>query len=344
VGSPTAGHAAPLVRGDQVFVAGAYGKGAALLRVSAEKPQEIHFLKDLSILHGDMARWGDFIYASNSEIGNGTLRCLDWQTGKTAWAAPEAVSFCQLIAEDRLYLRYLDGTVALVEASPRAYVERGKFEPTVAKATYGTFTAPVIADQRLFIRDNNVLQCFDLRRRPRPLVPAAKPTGRAPPRESTLRQPDAVFVATPPDVVDRMLELARVTAEDIVYDLGSGDGRIVLAAAKEYKARGVGIELDTELVEKSRALVAREGLADRVTIRHADLFQQDLSKATVVTLYLLPHLNAKLLPQLDRLPKGARVVAHGSGIPGVAPREVVHFRSRADSLEHTLYLWVAPLR
>jgi hypothetical protein len=341
VGNATAGHAAPLRRGGEVFVVGAYGTGGALLRITADKAEEIYHTKDVSVLHGDVARWNDHIYVGKNMISPGLLRCLDWKSGVTVWSAPPGVSFCHLIAEDRLYLSYIDGTMALVEASPKGYVELGKFSPYGENKGSGTYTAPVIADQRLFLRHNNVLQCYDLRREPRPAASASKPTL---PAEDKSRQPDAVFVATPPDVVDRMLEMAKVTAKDVVYDLGSGDGRIVLAAAKKHKAHGVGVELDAELVEKSRAAIAKEGLEDFVKILHKDLFKQDLSEATVVTLYLLPHLNAKLLPQLERLPKGARIVAHGSGIPGVPPKEVLRFHSSDDSMEHTLYLWVAPLR
>jgi protein-L-isoaspartate O-methyltransferase len=263
------------------------------------------------------------------------LKCLDWKTGATAWSGPAGVSFCQVIADDRLYLRYIDGTVALVEASPKGYAERGKFKPGGDKrAGVGAFTAPVIADQRLFIRDGDVLQCFDLRRQPRPTA-TTKPN-----TDDKTGEPDTVFVATPPDVVDRMLELAKVTAKDIVYDLGSGDGRIVIAAAKKHKARAVGVELSPELVEKSRAAIAKEGLGELVAIRHGDLFKQDLSEATVVMLYLLPRLNAKLLPQLERLPKGARIVSHGAEIPGLTPQQVVRFPSREDGLERVLYVWV----
>ena len=125
------------------------------------------------------------------------------------------------------------------------------------------------------------------------------------------KQPDIHFVATPQPVADAMLKLARVTPGDIVYDLGSGDGRIVILAAQKYGARGVGIEIEPRLVEISRQ-VAREGeVDDRVTFVHGDLFAEDLSRATVVTLWLSETVNARLEAKLKReLAPGARVVSH----------------------------------
>lgn len=110
-----------------------------------------------------------------------------------------------------------------------------------------------------------------------------------------IRQPDAPFLPTPPDIVDAMLQLAGVRADDVVYDLGSGDGRIVIAAARRYRARGVGIELDPKLVAQARANAASAGVADRVTIVEADVFATDVSRATVVTLYLLPSVNERVV-------------------------------------------------
>ena len=112
------------------------------------------------------------------------------------------------------------------------------------------------------------------------------------------REPDVIFVATPPAVVRAMLEVAKVTPSDLVLDLGSGDGRIAIAAAKEFGARGVGIEIDAALIDEARENARKAGVADRVRFLQQDLFQADISEATVVTLYLLPPLNLKLRPRL----------------------------------------------
>jgi SAM-dependent methyltransferase len=125
------------------------------------------------------------------------------------------------------------------------------------------------------------------------------------------RAPDINFVPTPIPVVERMLELAKVTNDDVVYDLGSGDGRIPIIAAERYGARGVGIEINPVWVRDARAIAERMGVADRVSFRVADLFEVDLREASVVTLYLFPTVNRKLEPKLAReLRPGVRVVSH----------------------------------
>ena len=131
------------------------------------------------------------------------------------------------------------------------------------------------------------------------------------PQVARLRAPDVKFVGSPDSVVDAMLELARVTAADVVYDLGSGDGRIPIAAAQKYGARGVGIEIDPMRVREANDRLARARIGDRVRFVHQDLFEADISEATVVTLFLLPRLNVRLLPKLKReLRPGARIVSH----------------------------------
>jgi len=127
----------------------------------------------------------------------------------------------------------------------------------------------------------------------------------------TPRKPDVGYIPTPQDVVVGMLEIADVRQGDMVYDLGCGDGRIVITAAKDRGARGVGIDIDPVRISEANVNAQRAGVADRVTFRVADLFESDFSDATVVTLYLLPQLNRKLRPQLWRqLKVGTRVVSH----------------------------------
>ena len=126
-----------------------------------------------------------------------------------------------------------------------------------------------------------------------------------------LRPPDVRFVPTPDNVVEAMLNLAHVTSADIVYDLGSGDGRIPIAAAARYGARAVGIEIDPILVRQAEGNLAKAGVGDRVRFFNQDLFEANISAATVVTLFLLPRLNLELMPKLKReLRPGARIVSH----------------------------------
>jgi SAM-dependent methyltransferase len=155
---------------------------------------------------------------------------------------------------------------------------------------------------------------------------------------------DVVYEPTPHDIVKRMLELAKVKKGELVYDLGCGDGRIVVAAAKQFGARGFGYDLDPKRIKESRANVKKNKVGKLVTIEQKDIFKVDLSKADVVTLYLLPDLNVKLLPQLRKLKPGARVVSHEWGIRGVKPAKLINVKSKEDKEEHLIYLWVAPLK
>jgi len=126
-----------------------------------------------------------------------------------------------------------------------------------------------------------------------------------------LRPPDVKFVGTPQNVVEAMLELAHVTSADLVYDLGSGDGRIPITAATKYGARGVGIEIDPFYLRDAKDNLAKVGAGDRVRFLNEDLFQADIHDATVVTLFLLPKLNLQLIPKLRReLKPGTRIVSH----------------------------------
>lgn len=148
---------------------------------------------------------------------------------------------------------------------------------------------------------------------------------------------DIHYVPTPTAVVETMLRLARVTPQDVVYDLGSGDGRIVIAAAQQYGARGVGVELDPELVKRARAAAAKAGVQDKVRFSQEDLFRTDLSEATVVTLYLSPSINLRLESKLRReLRPGARIVSHRFPIGEWKPDQDV-------SVERThVYFWTLP--
>ena len=159
--------------------------------------------------------------------------------------------------------------------------------------------------------------------------------GHAAPSQGSL----APFVPTPQDVVDQMLELAGVTASDVVYDLGCGDGRIVITAAKKYGARGVGIDIDPQRIAESRANAEREGVADLVTFVQQDAMTVDVSDASVVTLYLLSSSNMKLRPLLtSQLQAGARIISHAFGMGNWAPDQVERFTD-ARGNTRTLFLW-----
>ena len=158
---------------------------------------------------------------------------------------------------------------------------------------------------------------------------------------------DVVYVPTPEDVVHAMLELAKVTREDVVYDLGCGDGRIVAAAAKRWGCRGVGIDLSPARVRESLELAERANVSHLLEIREENIFDTDLSEATVVALYLSPPLNRQLVPQLERMKPGSRVVSHvydGLDELGIVPDLTLRIISREDNSSHMLYLWTIPFQ
>jgi SAM-dependent methyltransferase len=165
---------------------------------------------------------------------------------------------------------------------------------------------------------------------------SAPVAGQQPAAES--RRPDVIYVPTPQNVVDAMLGMAKVTKNDVVYDLGCGDGRIVITAAK-LGARGVGIDIDPQRIKEARENAKTAGVEDRVQFLETDLFTADISKATVVTLYLLPSLNLKLQPKLfQELRPGTRIVSHSFDMGDWEPEQTKEIEYR------TIYFWTIPPR
>jgi SAM-dependent methyltransferase len=149
-----------------------------------------------------------------------------------------------------------------------------------------------------------------------------------------LRSPDVIYVPTPQEVVDAMLALANVTSKDVVYDLGSGDGRIPITAAQKHGARAVGIDINPERIKEANENLAKAGVGDKVKFLNQDLFETDISEATVVTLYLLPSLNLKLMPTLKKMKPGTRIVSHSFDMGTEWPPEKTQ-----EINGKTIYLW-----
>jgi len=150
------------------------------------------------------------------------------------------------------------------------------------------------------------------------------------------------FVPTPLDVAQKMLEIAKVQPDDVVYDLGSGDGRIVVLAAQKFRARAVGVELNSDLYVQSSERIRKLGLQDRAQIIHENMFEVNVRRATVVTLYLLTAVNERLRPKLEReLRSGARIVSHDFQIPGWQPDRVVDVTSKYG-VPSKIFLYVRP--
>jgi hypothetical protein len=349
----------PLIRGDQIFCSSGYpitgsGGGIALLQLLRDRDKiivkEIYNRNSrLDPLQDSAVLIEDSIYISQQR---GAPLCINWKTAETTWgpiAVPRRGRTAIVSADGRLYLRHSDGRVTLAEARPDRYVQLGEFAIPDHEDSIGA-TAPVIAGRRLYLRDNDRLHCYDLR------AGSLKNVGAAPGRielalavrtgnaSSTANResppPRGVFVPTPQDVVKQMLVLAGVKKSDLVYDLGSGDGRIVISAAKEFGCKTVGYEIDAELVTTSRQNAKTEGVEQLVTIKHADVMTVDLTAANVVTLYLLPEQNAKLVPQLKKLKPGSRIVSHQFELSGMKLEKRLLVDSKDSGEKHSLFLYV----
>ncbi len=165
-------------------------------------------------------------------------------------------------------------------------------------------------------------------------------------------KPDAIYIPTPPKVVDKMIEMADIQKDDLVYDLGCGDARIIIEAAKKFGCKCVGFDIDPEWVKKARANVKKHNLEDLIRIELKDIFTLDLSQPDVIMMYLTPSVNLRLLPQLRQAKPGTRIVSHDYKIEGVqherAVKVIVELNEKHDPVyknygTHNVYLWVAPL-
>jgi tRNA G37 N-methylase Trm5 len=158
----------------------------------------------------------------------------------------------------------------------------------------------------------------------------------APAPKGEPRKPDVIFVPTPEEVVDKMLEVANVGPKDVLYDLGSGDGRIPITAAKRFGTKGLGVDIDPERIKEANENAQKAGVTDKVKFIQGDLFEMNLSEATVITLYLLPSLNLKLRPKLWKLKPGTRIVSHDFDMGDWKPEKTIKVGTR------TVYYWTVP--
>jgi SAM-dependent methyltransferase len=203
------------------------------------------------------------------------------------------------------------------------------------KLTHGFFLPRLLAGLLLLAATLLLLGPAQL-----PIADAATPAGQGLAGATLIKK--VPYVPTPQDIVEKMLELAKVTSDDVVYDLGSGDGRIVITAAQKYGAHAVGVEINPDLYRQSSDRIKELGLDDRAHIMCEDMFDVSVHRATVVTLYLLTSFNEKLRPKLEReLRPGTRIVCHDFHIPGWDPEKVVDVTSK-NGLPHKIYLYIHP--
>lgn len=160
-------------------------------------------------------------------------------------------------------------------------------------------------------------------------------------QETTSRRPDVPYVPTHEMIVDAMLEMAEVSGDDILYDLGSGDGRIPITAAKRFGTRGVGVDINPVRIQEANENAEKAKVTDKVEFIEGDLFEMDLNEATVITLYLLPSVNMKLRPKILQLKPGTRVVSHNYNMGDWEPERTKKIRT-PDGYEHYVYFWRVP--
>ena len=174
------------------------------------------------------------------------------------------------------------------------------------------------------------------------ILSLAVPAGARQAAQKPLRSPDVIFVPTPAEVVAAMLKVAKVGKGDIVYDLGSGDGRIPISAVKDFgAARAVGIDIDPQRIKEATANLQVSGVGDRVRFLNQDLFETNISEATVVTLYLLPSLNLKLIPKfMKELKPGTRIVSHSFDMGDWVPEQTI----TVDPGGQRVFFWTMPKR
>jgi ribosomal protein L11 methylase PrmA len=159
-----------------------------------------------------------------------------------------------------------------------------------------------------------------------------------------MRGPDVVYVGTAYDLISKMLQMAKTKKDDLVYDLGCGDGRMLVLAAQKYGCHGIGYDIDPVRVEESIANATRNHVENLVKIIQADIFTVDIKDADVIPMYLLPEMNRRLLPQLDKLKNGARIVTHQYDLDGIVADKTITVISNEDNASHTLSLYTTPLK
>jgi outer membrane protein assembly factor BamB len=321
---------APVASRDEVFFANGYGAGHVLLKIgkkgeswSAEAAYRKRNGAYLPWL-GSPTAVGEHLLINTSK----GITCLNWKTGKALWEETKLGRCTYTVADGKVFIRTQDGLMVLATVDPQEYRPLAEFTPPRPDKGEPAWTFPVVANGQLYVRDYDKLLCYDIHA----------------PQRSRKKVPGAVFVPTPADVVTKMLELAGVKEGDVVYDLGSGDGRIVLTAANSFGCKAIGVELNEELVKLSRQRARAAGAEKLVTFEHADLFEADFSAASVVTLYILPAMSQKLIPKLAKLKPGSRLVSHAFPIPGLVPERVIRVTSQEDDVERPVYLYTVPLK
>ena len=318
---------------------------------------EIDFEEEFHRTVGSVVIRNDVLIAAD---GTGLVQCFHAQTGERLWIYDAFASIWAppLIVDDFAYVADDDSVVSIFKLSPDPSVAMrivdGEMQPIARiEMDSSVNSQPVFANGVLYIASRKNLFAIvspdaasDSSAGSGPAVkPLMKKSESDGGRKSVraVRAPRPVFVPTPQDVVEAMLDAVGITKKDTVVDLGSGDGRIVVAAAKNYGARGIGYEIDPALVHKSVELAKRQGVSKHAEFREQDMYTASLSEARVVTAFLYPAVLQKLRPQFAEMKPGSWIVCHHFEIPDSKPTRVLTIKSKETGNDHRVFLYRTPL-
>ena len=283
----------------------------------------------------------------------GMVHCLDWKTGKKYWSYDTfaAIWASPLIVGDRVFVADEDGEMAIFKLSSDPEIAMKKvtadYRPLAEIAhDKWIYSSPIFANNTLYIASRNKLFAIAA---PQALDKGSSNSSTSDPaifRNSVAasgRVAKPIFSPTPQDVVEHMLECAKLSPNDTVIDLGSGDGRIVTTAALKHGARAIGYEIDKDLVTISLDRARQAGVAGLVDFKLQDMYSADMGEASVATAYLYPAALEKLKPQFSKMHHGAKIVSHHYAIPDAQPDQVFTFTSKETGDEHKIWLYTVPL-
>jgi outer membrane protein assembly factor BamB/16S rRNA G966 N2-methylase RsmD len=307
---------------------------------------EMHRTLSTVAIHNELVIAPDF---------TGLFHCLDADTGKKHWSYDPiaAVWGSPLIVGNMIYVGDENGDVSMLGLSPDPKVAMKRVASDIrplftVELGMPIYSSPVFANDVLYIATRDKLYAIAAPQAPKAKTEDRHDAKRDPGQggasgRTSSRVAKPIFAPTPQDVVEKMFSTVQIARNDTVVDLGSGDGRIVITAAKQFGVRAIGYEIDADLVKSSRAGAKQAGVAQLVDIRQQDVYTADLSHARVVTVFLYPPALAKLKPSFAAMQPGARIISHHYEIPGVKPDGVLTVKSKDTGDEHRVLLYTTPL-
>ncbi len=339
----------PLFENTDLLVTNGYGGGIARLALGLDGQsislkevfrgrQKLDTFEDSGIVVD-----GKLFLSGNS---GRSLDCFDPHTGDILNRAQVQGRNAFTCADGRLYTFFVDGKVTLTDVNSKDLSSLASFQLPQKQPSIGV-TMPVVANGKLYLRDDDRMYCFDVSDN---ALSATKEPKRvthiAPKLDPSLADrllPVPIYLPTPQEVVTRMLAEAKLMSGQKLVDLGSGDGRIVVTAAKQFGARSVGYEIDKELVAISRAKIADAKIAELATIEASDMFKADLTDVDVLAIYLYPDVMNQLKKQIEKMHPGAIVVSHQFKFPGIESDKAIEVQSVTGE-RHLIYVYKLPLK